>query len=172
VFEGALQALSLSRLPASGYRVLGLSIDPAETPALAARSRAAYRTLLPAGARLDLLTGDSADIARVTSALGYRFTRTSDGQFAHAAGFVVVRPDGRVAQAFGGIRPDPAALRAALEQSAGGGPVSMIQQFFLRCAHYDPAIGAHTAAAMWAVRAAAAGVVLVLAAWCWRRRER
>jgi protein SCO1/2 len=172
VFEGALQALTLSRVPASAYRVIGLSIDPAETPALAARSRTAYRTLLPASARFDLLTGDRADIARVTSALGYRFTRTPDGQFAHAAGFVVVRPDGRIAQAFGGIRPDPAVLRSALEQSAGGGPVSMVQQFFLRCAHYDPSIGAHTAAAMWAVRAAAACVALALATWAWRRRVR
>lgn len=56
----------------------------------------------------------------LADAIGYRASRDADGQFAHAAGFVVATGDGRIAAAFSGVRFDPAALRAAVQAARLG----------------------------------------------------
>lgn len=118
LFEGVLQALALSGLAGDAYRLVGFSIDPADTAARALGRKRAYAAILPPGAGLYLLSaapGAPADVAALADAIGYRASRDADGQFAHAAGFVVATGDGRIAAAFSGVRFDPAALRAAVE---------------------------------------------------------
>jgi protein SCO1/2 len=180
LFEGVLQALALSGLPAGSYRLVGLSIDPRDGARAAQARRAAYASLLPGGrADLSMLTGDAQPLARVREALGYRALRDpASGELAHAAGFVVARGDGRIAAFFPGVRFDPAALRAAvLAAGAGAGAgtgaaqaASLGERLLLLCAHYDPAVGRHAGAALAAVRAAALLVALGLGGWMWRRR--
>lgn len=173
LFEGVLQALALSGLPPDAYALAGLSIDPRDTPARAAEKKRAYAGLLPDGARLRLLTGNAASIAAVSAAIGYRAERDpATGQFAHAAGFVVASPDGRVARYFPGVRFEPAALRAALQAAQEGRPQGIGERLLLLCAHYDPRVGTNSAAAMAFVRAGALLVMLALAAWAWRRLRR
>jgi protein SCO1/2 len=112
VFEGVLQALALSGMHAGSYRLVGLSIDPREDAGAAGKRFAAYAALLPGGAAdLRMLTA-----TRPRWRAGSRRWATApwdaaDGEFAHAAGFVVAAPDGRIAQFFPGVRFDPAALR-------------------------------------------------------------
>ena len=178
VFEGVLQALALSGLPAGSYRLAGVSVDPRDGAAAALARRGAYAALLPGGAAdLRMLTGDAPALARREAALGYRAPRDpSSGELAHAAGFVVADGAGRIAGFFPGVRFDPAALRkSVLAAGAGVGvnvqpPASFGERLLLLCAHYDPALGRHTGAALAAVRAAALLVALGLAGWLWRRR--
>jgi protein SCO1/2 len=176
VFEGVLQALALGGLRGGEYRLLGVSIDPREDAAAAAHKHAAYANLLPAGAGLALLTGDTAALARIEAALGYVATPEADsGQIAHAAGFVVADKDGRILRHFPGVRFDPAALRdavrAAREGAAPPAP-SLGQRLLLLCAHYDPATGRNTPLALALVRAAALAVLAALlwSLWRWRAR--
>lgn len=168
LFEGVLQALALSGLAKGDYRLVGLSVDPRDGAATAAARKRAYAALLPGGADdLTLLTGDAATLARLEAALGYRAVPDpATGQLAHAAGFVVLDADGRIASAFSGVRFDPAALRAAIRTPTP----SFGRQVLLLCAHYAPKSGRHTDAAMAAVRGGVLLLPLLVAGWLWRRR--
>jgi protein SCO1/2 len=163
-----LQALALSGLAKGDYRLIGLSIDPRDGAATAAARKRAYAALLPGGADdLTLLTGDAATLARLEAALGYRaVSDPAGGQLAHAAGFVVLDADGRIARAFSGVRFDPAALRAAIRTPTP----SFGQRVLLLCAHYAPAPGRHADAAMAAVRGGVLLLPLLFLGWLWRRR--
>jgi len=179
LFEGVLQALALSGMQAGSYRLVGFSIDPDEGAAAAADKRRAYAALLPGGAPdLRLLTADAAALARIEAALGYRAPRDpAGGEYAHAAGFVVLDAGGSIRQFFPGVRFEPAALRTAL-QAAGKGlsaaaeAPSLGQRLLLLCTHYDPAVGRHSAAAMAAARAGVLLTVLGLGAAAWRLARR
>jgi protein SCO1/2 len=168
LFEGVLQALAVSGLAKGDYRLVGLSIDPRDGAATAAARKRAYAALLPGGADdLTLLTGDAATLARLQGALGYRAVPDpASGQLAHAAGFVVLDADGRIASTFSGVRFDPAALRAAIRTPTP----SFGQQVLLLCAHYAPASGRHTDVAMAAVRGGVLLLPLLVLGWLWRRR--
>ncbi|MFS2081997.1 SCO family protein [Telluria sp. Tellsp131] len=170
VFEGVLQALALSGLAAGDYRLVGLSIDPRDGAAAAAERKRAYAALLPGGARdLALLTGDAQTLARLENALGYRSVADKDtGELAHAAGFVVLDADGRIARAFSGVRFDPAALRAAVRTPAP----SFGEQVLMLCAHFAPTSGRHTAGALAFVRAGVLLLPLLFLGWLWRRGGR
>jgi protein SCO1/2 len=176
LFEGVLQALALSGLAAGEYRLAGLSVDPRDGAATAAARKRAYAALLPGGASdLVLLTGDAATLARVQAALGYRAVPDqASGELAHAAGFVVLDADGRIARAFSGVRFDPAALRDAVRAAAQPGTLAVApsfgQQLLMLCAHYAPTSGRHTSAALAFVRAGVLALPLLLGGWLWRRR--
>jgi protein SCO1/2 len=175
LFEGVLQALALSGLQAGACRLVGFSIDPGDGAAAAAARRTAYAALLPGGvADVRMLTGDAPALRRIETALGYRAVRdAATGELAHAAGFVVAAPDGRITHYFPGVRFDPAALRAAVMEAGAhdSGRAPFGRRLLMLCTHYDPAPGLHTAAALTAVRTGALLSVLGLAAWLWRRRR-
>ncbi|GAA4334354.1 hypothetical protein GCM10023144_26550 [Pigmentiphaga soli] len=155
------------------YRVVGVGIDPAETPADAAARHAAYQGLLDPEqrGRLHLLTGAAAPVARIARAVGFHYRRDpATGQYAHPAGFVVATPDGTVSRYFPGVRFAPRDLRLALVEASRGTVGSVSDRLFLLCAHYDPQRGRYTLAAMTAARAAGLAVLAVLAAMLWRLR--
>ncbi|MFC5550373.1 SCO family protein [Massilia aerilata] len=175
LFEGVLQALALSGMAPGSYRLAGFSIDPRDGAQAAAGKRAAYASLLPGGAAdLRMLTAGPATLARLEQALGYRAVQDADGgEFAHAAGFVVADGAGRIVRYFPGVRFEPAALRTALQAAQDGQPPaagSLGERLLLLCSHYDPGAGAHSAAAMMAVRTAALLAALGLGGWIWYRR--
>jgi protein SCO1/2 len=173
LFEGVLQALALSGMGAGDYVLAGVSIDPGDTPVRAAAKKQAYAAILPGGASLHLLSGGPAAGAAFARAVGYRYSRDASGELAHAAGFVVATPDGRVVRYFTGVRFDPTELRAAVEGARAGRAAGGIgERLLLLCAHFDPASGRHSPAALSTVRIAGALVALALAGWLWRLRRR
>jgi protein SCO1/2 len=177
LFEGVLQALALSGMAPGSYRLVGFSIDPRDGAPSAAGKRAAYASLLPGGAAdVRMLTADAPTLARLETALGYRAPwDAASGEFAHAAGFVVLDAGGRITRYFPGVSFDPAAVRSALQAARAGqagAADSLGQRLLLLCSHYDPAIGRHSGAAMAAVRAASLMVLLGLGGWLWQRRAR
>jgi protein SCO1/2 len=91
--------------------------------------------------------------------------------WAHAAGFVVATPDGRIAQAFDGVRFDAPALRAALVEAADGRLGTLGERFLLVCSRLDPLHGSHGGAVLALLRASALGGVSLLGFWIWRHRR-
>ena len=138
------------------FRVVTVSIDPADTPELAKAKRenqiAAYGHPVD-GAGWDFLVGDAAGIQRLTSTLGFRYRYDQESQqFAHAAGAFVVTPDGRLSRTLYGIEFPERHLRLALVEAGGGKLGSAWDKVILFCYHYDPQARSYVLAAVQVMR--------------------
>jgi protein SCO1/2 len=149
------------------FAAVAFGIDPRETPenartalaALAARS-AGEGT----GHPLHALTGDAAEIASVTEALGYRYAFDSAlGQYAHVAALAVLTPNGRLVRWLYGIVPDPDGLGNSLTAARENRFGSVREQLLLLCYRYDPVTGRYTLLVSRVVQVAGAATVLALA---------
>jgi protein SCO1/2 len=138
------------------FEVVTVSIDPAETPVLAARKKAAYlRRYGRAGADQGwhFLTGDEASIRRLAAAVGFNYVYDpTSKQFAHPAGIAIATPQGRIARYFFGISYPAGDLRLGLVEAAAGKIGSPMDQILLVCFHYDPRTGKYNVAIMNAIR--------------------
>jgi protein SCO1 len=173
--ETSLKPLSLA--PGKDFDVVVASIDAKETPELAAAKKqeilARYgRPGTAAG--WHFLTGPQPSIERLANAVGFRYVYDPQrNQFAHAAGMVILTPDGRVSRYLFGVEYPSRDVRLGLIESAGGKIGGVADQVLLYCFHYDPVIGRYSAATLNIVRLAAIATVagLVLLIMLLRRRE-
>jgi len=137
------QALPLTM--GKDYQVISVSIDPKESPPLAAQKKKQYvsRYRREGGEQgWHFLTGDESAIKRLTQAAGFRYKfDPKSGQFAHASGIIVLTPLGRISRYFYGIDYHPTDLRLGLVESSSGKIGTPVDQFLLLCFHYDPATG-------------------------------
>jgi protein SCO1 len=131
------------------FDVLTVSFDPRDTPEIAAAEKANYisRYGRPgAAAGWPFLTGSKASIDALTNAVGFHYQfNPKTGQFAHAAGIMILTPDGRVAQYYYGIEFPPRDLRLGLVQASSGKIGTLADEVLLYCYHYDPAAGKYGA---------------------------
>lgn len=138
------------------FRVLTVSIDPSDTPAMAKASRDGYLERYGRAEGADgwhFLTGDQASIDRLMTALGYRYTYDAEKeQYAHAAGVAVVTPAGRISKYLLGVEFAPRDLRLALVESSEGKIGSLADKLLLLCYQYDPETGRYGAFTLGAVR--------------------
>lgn len=148
------------------FQLLTVSFDPGETPEQAAKARDRYLPLYGregAEEGWHFLTGEAAAIARLAEAIGFRYTFDEErDEYAHAAGLVVLTPQGRVARYFFGTDHPARDLRLAMVEATDGGIGNAVDQLLLYCFHYDPATGRYNAATWNLVRAGAALTVLAL----------
>ena len=160
------------------FQVVTVSIDPAETPAAAAEAKRKHldhygRAGAEQGWRF--LVGDEAEIRRLASAVGFRYARDErSGEYAHAAGIVVLTPEGRVSRYLYGVEPAPRDVRLALVEAADVKIGGLTEQLLLLCFHWDPSTGTYGSVVMGAVRAASAVTVLGLGGFLlvmWRRER-
>ena len=160
----SLRALSFSA--GQQFSVLTVSIDPRDTPALAAATREnitkKYSRSVPAdGWRF--LTGDAVTIRQLTEAVGFRFNFDSEtGRFGHPAGIVLLTSEGRISRYFYGIEFSPRDLRLGLIEASAQRIGSPIDQLLLFCYHYDPASGKYSLLVTRVIRSAGIATVLAL----------
>ena len=166
-----LNALTRSLKPLSldagkGFDVVAVSIDPDETPELASKKKAAYlerygRPGTESG--WHFLTGDQASIAALTEAIGFRYTYNPQTKlYAHAAGIVVVTPDGRISRYYYGIDYPAKDLQAELERARAGRIGSPVSGLLLLCYNYDAATGKYTLSILRLIRVLGVATVLAL----------
>lgn len=174
VLNGMMRSLKdVNYTPGKEYDVVVVSIDPTETPEIAAGKKKAYLEeygFSGTESGWHFLTGTEANIKKVTNAAGYFYTYDkTTKQYAHPGGVLMITPQGKIARYHTGVMYEPRDLRLSL-LTAGenkiGSPVDLI---LLRCFHYDPSSGTYSVAIMQVLRwLAAAFVVLVgggLALW-------
>ena len=126
--------------PGTDYQVLTISFNPAEGNDLAVKKKANYLKLLKVeGARegWQFFTADSANIARVTDALGFHYKRQGN-DFLHAAGLIVVSPKGKITRYLQGTYFLPFEVKMALIESADGKVGPTINKVLQYCYSYDP----------------------------------
>jgi protein SCO1/2 len=142
---------SLKPLPLQAgvdFDVLAVSIDPEDTPELAARKKAGYleRYDRPGSeSGWHFLTGRKEAIDALCSAVGFRYVYDARKKlYAHAAGVVVLTPGGQAAQYFYGIEYPSKELDGAIRRAASGRIGSRIAKLLLLCYDYDAATGRYT----------------------------
>jgi protein SCO1 len=149
VLEGLLRSLRvLSFTIGEHFEVVTVSIAPGETAALAATTKARYMRDYgrPEAARgWHFLTGDEEAIQRLTEVVGFRYAYdAAKAQYAHAAGIMVLTPQGKIARYLYGLEFSPRDLRLALVEAAANTIGSPVDQLLLFCYQYDPATSRYT----------------------------
>jgi protein SCO1/2 len=152
--------------PGKEYEVVTLSIDPREKPPLAAAKKHTYLDHLDrpgAEAGWHFLTGEQPQIGALADAIGwhYQYDPKLD-QFAHAAGIVLVTPQGRISQYYYGVEFSARDMRLGMIEASGNRIGSLADQVLLYCYHYDPRVGRYGAAITNIVRLAGVATVLIL----------
>ena len=141
--EAALDAMTLE--VGKDFDVITVSIDPGETPELAAQKKANHLERLgKEGAERGwhFLTGDEVGIERLADAVGFRFTYDpATDLYAHAAGIMVLTPMGQVSRYYYGIDYIPRDVRFGLVEASEGRIGNVVDQLLLLCFAYDPSTG-------------------------------
>ncbi len=144
--------------PGKDFQVVMFSFDPRETPQLAAEKKHAYLKRYDRPGTENgwtFLTGQEAPVRALTEAMGFRYVYDpSIQQYAHAAGFVVATPQGKISRYLFGIEYGARDLRLGLLESGNGKIGDPVGQLLLLCFHYDPASGKYTMNVLTAVRIA------------------
>jgi len=151
--DGMASALEMVHLvPGKDFDIVVISIDPSETPAIAAAKKAYYvkRYGHPeTAAGWHFLTGQRPAIDAVADAVGFGYVRVPgpDGklsQFAHASSIELVTPQGRVAQYYLGVEYSPKDILLGLIESSGNKIGSPVANILTYCYHYDPQTNRHS----------------------------
>jgi protein SCO1/2 len=173
--ESGLKPLSLT--PGKDFEVIVASIDPTDTPERAAMKK---RDILQRYARpgteagWHFLSGPKGSIDPLARAVGFQYVYDPKlDQFAHAAGIVLLTPEGRISRYFFGIEYPPRDLRLGLVEASGDKIGGLVDQVLLYCFHYDPVIGRYSVITLRLVRVAGLATVIgiVLLVVLLRRRE-
>jgi protein SCO1/2 len=177
VANGIIEALQdIKATPGRDFEMVFISIDPNETPALAAAKKNSY---LKRYGRTDsaggwhFLTGSDAAIHAISSQIGFRYAYDMRSkQYAHPSGVVVVTPNGKIAQYLFGVSYSARELNEALKNASNQRISSPIKDLLLLCFHYTPITGKYGSLVMGLVRGTALLTLVAMAAGLFMARRR
>jgi protein SCO1/2 len=133
--------------PGKQFNVVLVSIDPRDTPksALATKRNDAFAHPGAYVQQWHYLTGPEATSAALMRSIGFRYFYDSrNDQFDHAAGVVLLTPDGKVSQYLFGVKFPARTLRLGLVHASDGRIGNLVDQFLLLCCQYDASTGRYT----------------------------
>ncbi len=147
---GALEMVHL--VPGKDFQIVIISIDPSETPQLAAQKKAFYLKRYGHPETADgwhFLVGQRPAIDAVTNAIGFGYVRVPgpDGrltQFAHASSIQIATPQGKLAQYYLGVEYSPKDVLLGLIDASGNKIGSPVANILTYCYHYDPQNNKHS----------------------------
>jgi protein SCO1 len=132
-------------MPGEDYNIITVSIDPEETPELAAAKKRVHmeRVGRPGAENgWHFLVGDEDSIDLLADTVGFRYIYDpKTDQYAHAAGIMSITPDGKIARYFMGIEFIRRDVEFGLTEAGKGSIGSLVDQVVLLCFQYDPSTG-------------------------------
>ena len=168
---GLSSALGVLRFtPGNEYEVVTVSINPDETPEVAAEKKKVFVDRMNErlekksdGTGWHFLTGQQAAIQQLADAVGFHYKRdTKTAQFIHSAAIMIVTPQGKLAQYYYGVEYSPKDLRLGLIEASRNKIGNLVDQIQLYCFHYDPKSGRYGATITSLLRLGGAATVLLL----------
>lgn len=146
---GALEMVKFN--PGKDFNIVFVSIDPTETPQIAAEEKAVYMKRYGRPADVNgwhFLTGQQAQINALATATGYHFERMPgpDGkmnQFAHASAIEILTPTGKISQYYLGVEYAPKDLQLGLVEASDGKIGSFVDNILTYCYRYNPLLDRH-----------------------------
>ena len=168
VLHGATSCLKLIPLTAgTDFDVVMVSIDPNETPELAAQKKAEYlKEYKRPGAEngWHFLTGDAAAVKALADSAGFRYMYDEHSrQYAHPSGILIATPKGQISRYFLGIDYPARDLRLSLVEASHESIGTVADQILLLCYRYDPTTGRYGFVIINAIRIGGALTVGALA---------
>lgn len=157
---------SISFTAGKDYELVFVSIDPKETPELAAQKKASFLAdyARDASSGWHFLTGKQDDIAALAKADGFNYKWVeSAGQFAHPAALTLAMPDGRISRYLYGVRFDPTTLRESLVEASNGQIGNALDQAYLTCFRYDGHQGKYAMVALGMMRTGGVIIMIIVA---------
>jgi protein SCO1/2 len=167
VLNGLVSALGVINFDVGReFDVVAVSINPKETPGLAAQKKQAYldRYKRPqSAAGWHFLTGTEENIKQLAAAVGFRYAfDPAIQQYAHGAGVELLTPKGVISKYFYGIEFSARDIRFGVIEASEEHIGTPIDDVLLLCYHYDPSTGKYGAAAIDAVRIGGIATMLAL----------
>ena len=133
--------------PGKDYRIISISIDPNETPALAAQKKNELLSLVNKKidpSSWDFLTGDSASISRAASAAGFYYQKQGN-TYLHKGVLIFIDKDGKICRY---LRPGyntrgdfsilPSEFKMAVMEAAQGQVTQTIAKILETCSTFIP----------------------------------
>ncbi len=125
----------------SEFQAIVVSIEPKETPELAAAKKRNYIKAYgrPEGAAgWHFLTGDQASITALAKQIGFKYHwEEKQQQYAHSSAAAVLTPTGEISRYLYGIVFDPKVVRLSAIEAADGKTGSILDRVILYCFHYE-----------------------------------
>ncbi len=149
------------------FDVIFASIDPNETPQLAAEKKKNYLRSYGRGKPdgWHFLTGDKNSIQQLAAEVGFHFAYDPRiKEFAHPSGLVILTPAGKISRYIFGVTYSPTELNSALHEAGAKKIGSPVGQFVLLCFHYAPITGKYGNLIMIAVRVGGIAMMIALGA--------
>jgi protein SCO1/2 len=149
VLNGLLNGLKkLDLTIGKDFNVITVSINPLETPAMAAKKRDSYLTFYgrdEAKIGWHFLTGQNSSIKPLTEAIGFHYVYDDrSGEYAHPSGIIVATPTGKISRYFYGVDFPTTDLRLGLVEASANKIGSVVDQILLMCYHYNPDSGRYS----------------------------
>lgn len=122
------------------YQVLTVSFNPEETPELARDKKVNYVKQVKKEINEEAwmwLTGDSANIHKLTNSVGYHFIKQGE-DFVHAAAIIAISPEAKVTRYLYGTYFLPFDLKMAIVEASQGRSGPTINKVLQYCFSYDP----------------------------------
>jgi protein SCO1/2 len=165
VLNGVVRVLNgVTLTPGKDFDVVAVSFNPKDTPELAAKKKVNYLKEYHQNgteAGWHFLTGEEAQIRRVTDAAGFQYEYDPvSKEFAHASAVYVTTAEGKMARYFFGIEYPAREMRLSLVEASKGKIGTLADRILLFCFHYDPVTGKYSLMILRVVRLA--GILTLL----------
>ena len=167
VFNGVVDGINeLDWKAGEEFRIITVSIDPTETPELAAAKKANYldpinRDVGDSGWMF--LTGEESQSRALAEAVGFEyFYDTAQGQYAHPAALFVLTPEGKISRYLYGIQFSKTDLKLSLLEASEGRIGNSVDRLILYCYNYDPDSRGYNVVAANVMKLGGAATLIVL----------
>lgn len=164
-------------LPGKDFQVVTVSINPDNTPEIAATKRQAYLDEVGrSGAEWNFLLDDKNAVTQLAQSVGFEYAYDArTGQYAHGAVTYVLTPQGKIARYLYGISPLARDVKFALMEASEGRLGTTVERFLMNCFHFDAISGRYTPFALGMMRWGGVVTVLGIGLWLavlWMRDKR
>lgn len=122
------------------FQVITVSFEPGDTPQLAAEKRANYLALLSRPLPPEtwrFLTGDAAQLQRLTRAAGFSYKRVGM-EYVHPGGLLLLSPDRTIVRYLYGTEFLPFDFKMGVLEAAKGTVLPTTARLLTICFSYDP----------------------------------
>ena len=127
-------------MPDKDFKIVTISFDPKETYITASEKKNNYLASMKKQISDDswrFLVGDSASVAQITDAVGFRYLPQGN-DFMHGASIMAISPEGKIARYLYGTEFQPLDVKLALIEASEGRTGPTISKLMKLCYSYDP----------------------------------